>query len=107
MAAFQMTDSQQTTLTIAATDKKGNKATLPTGSVVWAVDQVSLIALTPAADGMSAVAAAVGPLGTATVSVKVVDGNQNTLASGTLDITIVGGGATTIVVTPGTATEQP
>src|SRR5258708_40335182 len=58
---FTMTDSQKTTLTVTATDKKGNPATMPTGSVEWFVDNVSVIALTP--NGLSCDAAAVGPLG--------------------------------------------
>ncbi len=107
MASFSMSDSQQDTLTITATDKKGNPATLPAGSITWAVDQVSLIALTPAADGLSCLAVAVGPLGTATISVKVSAPDGTTLAAGSIDCNITGGAATNIVVTAGTPQEQP
>jgi hypothetical protein len=107
LMSFSMTDSQQVTLTITATDKKGNPATIPAGSITWAVDNPALLTITPAADSLSAVAASVGPLGTATISVKVADGSGSTVASGSVDCTVVGGGATNIVVNPGTPSEQP
>lgn len=107
--AFQMTDSQQVTVTTAFTDKKGNPAALPTGTPAptWLVDNSAVLALTPAADGLSCLVAAVGPLGSATVSVKVNDASGASLASGSLAVTIVGGALVNVVLTPGTPSEQP
>ena len=104
--AFSMTDSQKCTLTITAVDKKGNPAALPAGAVSWLVDNTAVVALTPSADGSTCDAAAVGPLGTATISVKVSDATGTTLAAGSIDCTITGGAATTITINPGAPVEQ-
>lgn len=106
MAGFVMTDSQQVNITVKFVDKKGNAATVP-NPPTWAVDNTELLAVTPAADGMSADVVAVGPLGDGTVSVKALDNSGNTVASGSLAVTITGGGATTATLTPSTPTEQP
>jgi hypothetical protein len=106
--AFQMSDSQQVTVTIKVMDKKGNPAPVD-GVPVWLTDNTELLALTPAADGLSCLVAAVGPLGTATVSVTAdADlGAGVTPIVGTLDVQITGGTATTATLAPGTPTEQP
>lgn len=107
MAAFSMSDTQQSVLSLSFVDKKGNPAPTPAGTVTWLVDNAAMIALTPAADNLSCVAASVGPLGTATISVKVSAPDGTTLAAGSIDATITGGTATTINVTAGAPTEQP
>jgi hypothetical protein len=104
---IQMTDTQQAILTIEPVDKKGNPAQLD-GPPEWASSNTEVITVTAAADGLSAVALAVGPLGTATVSVKA-DGDLGpgvTTISGTIDITVTGGGAVTLKIAMGTPTEQ-
>jgi hypothetical protein len=102
-----MTDSQQVGLTIQPVDKKGNPAPVD-GVPAWASSNTEVVTVTPAADGMSAVASAVGPLGTATVSVKAdADlGSGVTEIAGTLDITITAGAAATVTITAGTPTDQ-
>jgi hypothetical protein len=109
MAAFQMTDSQQVTMTVAFADKKGNPTPAPAGATppAWSVDKPAVLALATAPDGMSCVVSAAGPLGTATVSVKVSDAGGNPLASGSIDVTIVGGAPSQVTITPGTPSEQP
>ena len=109
LMAFSMSDSQQVVLgPITFVDKKGNPAPQPAGSTItWAVDNVALVALTPTPDNLSATAASVGPLGTATISVKVTDASSTTLAAGSVDCTITGGNATVINIPVGTPTEQP
>lgn len=112
MASFTMTDSQHVTLgpldPSKFVDKKGNPSPLPAGATfVWAVDQVSLIALKPSTDGLSCDAASVGPLGTATISVKAVDASGNTLAGGSVDCNIIAGAPVTINIPVGTPAEQP
>ena len=109
MATFSMTDTQQVTMSIAYTDKRGNPTGPPPGATTpsWLIDNAALASLTPATDGMSCVVASLGPLGTGTVSVKVADGSGNPLASGSITLTVVGGAPTNVTVTPGTPTEQP
>lgn len=108
MADFTMTDSQQTTLSLKYQDKKGNPAPAPAGvTVTFLVDNPAMLALTPSADGSSCLVAAVGPLGTATVSVKAADTTGTTIAAGTLSIEVDGGNATNIVINPSPAVEQP
>jgi hypothetical protein len=107
--AFTMTDSQQVTLTVSFTDRKGNPTSPPAGAQPpqWLVDNPNIITLTPSTDGTSCVAASVGPLGAATISVKVSDAQGNPLASGSIDVTIVSGAPTQVAITPGTPSEQP
>lgn len=108
LAMFQLTDTQQVTVTAAFVDKKGNPAQVD-GVPVWLVDNDSVLALAPAADGKSCVVSAVGPLGTAKVSMKAdADLGAGVVEIiGVLDIEVTGGQATTVTLTPGTATEQP
>ena len=106
MATFSISDSEQSTFTIQAVDRRGNPTQLLPGSVTWLVDNVALLALMPASDGMSCLVAAVGPLGTATVSVKVTDAANTTLAAGQIDVIVHGGAAARIDIQPGAITEQ-
>jgi len=106
--AFQLIDSQSVSLSVKVVDKKGNDAKVD-GVPEWLVDNTEVLALTPAADGLTCVAAAVGPLGTATVTFKAdADlGAGVTPLLGTLEVQVVGGQAVTVTVVPGTPTEQP
>lgn len=102
-----MTNSQQATATITPVDKKGQPASVD-GVPVWASSDETIITVTPAADGMSAVVAAVGPLGTAKVSVSgdADLGPGVTPIFGTLDVTITQGQAVGFNIVLGTPTEQ-
>lgn len=105
----QLTDSQQATLSLAYTDRKGQPAA-PSGTVQWLVDNPNLLALTPSADGSTCVVAAVGPLGTATVSVKASvaePGGGTTDLAGSIEVSVVSGAATTVTVNMGPPSEQP
>jgi hypothetical protein len=96
------------TLGVAFVDKKGNPAKVD-GVPQWLVDNPNVLALTPATDGMSCTVAAVGPLGTATVSLKadadlgigVID------VVGAFEVEVTGGQATAVTITPGAPSEQP
>lgn len=103
---FQMTDSQQATLTISAADKRGNPVPGALADVAWSTDTPAVLGLTPSADGQSCVITAAGPIGTATVTVNATN-PDGSAATGTLAVTIVPGAASTITVTPGAPTEQP
>lgn len=104
---MNLTDSQQATLSIQPVDKKGNPA-LVDGVPAWLSSNSEVVTVTPSADGLSAVAVAVGPLGTATVSVTAdADlGAGVTEIAGSLDITITAGAATTVSISAGDPTEQ-
>lgn len=104
---IKMTNSQQATASIKIVDKRGQPAPVD-GIPVWASSDETIVTVTPAVDGMSAVVAAVGPLGTAKVSVTA-DADLGTGVSsifGSLDVTITQGQAVGIEITLGDATEQ-
>lgn len=105
---MQLTDSQQVTLSVAFTDKRGQPAPID-GLPSWGVDNSDVLAITPAADGMSALVAAVGPLGSGMVSVTAdsAPGDPVVTFAGTLQIDVTAGPATVANITPGTPEEQP
>lgn len=105
--SITMTNSQQATASIQPVDKRNQPAPVD-GIPVWASSDETIVTVTPAADGMSAVVAAVGPLGTAKISVTA-DADLGTGVSsifGTLDVTITQGQAVGMTITLGPATEQ-
>jgi hypothetical protein len=106
MATLALTDVQQCPLALSAADAKGNPATLPPGAVTWASSAPSVVAITPTADGMTANLVAAGALGTAQISVSVVVDPAQPPLTGTLDVTVGGSAAATIVITPGTPVAQ-
>lgn len=105
---FSMSDSQLMNLKVKFVDKKNNPAPVD-GVPEWSVDNSEMLALTPAADGLSCVVSAVGPLGAANVTVKAdADlGSGVTAIIGTAEIQITGGTATTISIDADAPTEQP
>lgn len=89
-------------LSVAAEDEVGNPVPLPDGeTVVYTVDDPSIISLTDNGDG-TASAAATGTLGSATVH---VDGTGPLTASGDLLIVVVAGNAERLSVVAGEVTE--
>jgi hypothetical protein len=94
-----LTDIQKVNLTIQPVDAKGNPATVPVPPT-WTSSDATILTVTPAADGLSAVALAVGPLGTAQVTVKVqpdIDPSVPALV-GTLDVEVVGSDAVSLSI---------
>jgi hypothetical protein len=91
-------------LTTAYADEMGNPTAGPPGATFhYTVDRPDLINLTDNGDG-TAVAAAVGALGPATVHVDADDGT-GVVVSGDLQIMVVAGDAERLVVTAGEPTE--
>jgi hypothetical protein len=89
-------------LSVTATDEVGNPVPLPAGeTVVYTVDDPSIIALTDNGDG-TASAAATGTLGTANVHVEATGPLE---ASGDLQIVVVAGDAERITIEPGAVEE--
>ncbi len=104
---FTMTNSQQLTATIQPVDKKGQPAPVD-GIPVWASSDETIVTVVPADDGLSAVVAAVGPLGSAKVSVTA-DADLSgavTAIFGTLDVTITQGQAVGFKITTSDPVEQ-
>ena len=98
-------DNQQVVLEIVGEDAKGNPAPLP-ATPAWTVGGANpaILTVTPAADGMSANVIATGSLGTAQVVVSDTVGGST--LQGILDVTVVAGDATQIVINAGTPTNQ-
>jgi len=94
---------QQVPLTVEFTDEMGNPVPTPDGAAVtFTVDDPAVIQLTDNSDG-TAVAAAVGVLGTANVHVvAMLDGQE---VAGDLAIVVVAGLAERIAVVAGEPTE--
>lgn len=94
---------KQVPLSVTWTDEVGNPTDAPADAVVvYTVDDPSLINLTDNGDG-TAVAAAVGPLGTATVHVEATANGET--VTGDLAIVVVAGLAERINVVAGEPTE--
>jgi hypothetical protein len=104
---INMTNSQKATATIKPVDAKKQPAAVD-GVPVWATSDATIVTVTPAADGLSAVVAAVGPLGTANISVT---GDADLGAEvkpifGTLSVTVTAGQAVGFEIVLGEPTEQ-
>lgn len=94
---------QQVPLSIEYTDEMGNPTTAPAdGIVAYTVDDPAIINLTDNGDG-TAVAAAVGPLGAATVHVEATA--DGVALTGDLQIVVVAGLAERLSVVAGEPTE--
>ncbi len=103
-----LTDVQKVAATIAVLDAKGNPAAID-GVPVWAAGDPAILAVTPAADGLSAVIAAVGPLTagtqvTVTADADVGEGVKPIV--GILDVAVVASEAVSVNVTAGTPEPQ-
>lgn len=106
--ATTITVSQQVPVSVSFVDKKGNPAKVD-GVPQWATDNSDVLLLEPAADGLSCNVKAVGMIGTGMVQVTAdADlGAGFTPIIGTLQVDVTGGTAATVVLTPGSPTEQP
>jgi len=104
---FVLTDTQKTALAIAVVDAKGNAALID-GVPVWTSSDDAILAVTAAADGLSAVAVAVGPLGQAQVNVSAdADlGAGVSAITGTLDVQVIAGAAVAVTIAAGAPEEQ-
>lgn len=100
-------DNQQVALSVTTEDAAGNPST-DTGSLVFSVDDSSILTLTDNGDGTATVAAT-GKVGTAVVTVSDqeaanADGSAGADFLGSLSINVVGGPTTQIVIVAGTPT---
>ncbi len=105
--SFVLIDSQKVAIAITPKDKAGQPAKVD-GAPVWLTSNSEVLTVETAADGLSAVVTAVGPLGTATISVSAdADlGEGSTPLSGSIDIEVQGGAAVTLDLQPGTPEDK-
>jgi hypothetical protein len=101
-SAVQLTDTQQVTLSVAEVDSKGQPVT--GDALAWSVDNPAVVAITPSADTYSCACAA-GTDGTATVT--VADNSVTPPLTATDVITVVSSAVTGLVISEGTAEDQP
>lgn len=105
---LRLPDDKQVQLSINPLSRRGNPARID-GTPRWTSSDESVVTLTPSEDGKSATAKAVGPTGTAQISV-VADAD---LGEGVREITgietieVVEGEAATVGITAGEITDQP
>lgn len=101
--AMDLQADKKVTLSLEWTDEMGNPTEAPANAEVsWSVDDTSIISFVDNGDG-TAVAAAVGVLGTANVHVTVTDGVST--FDGDLQIVVVAGLAERINVVAGAPEE--
>ena len=97
-----LTDMQKDLLSIQPRDAAENPAPVD-GVPTWTVSDETILSLAVAPDGLSAVVTAVGPLGTAqvTVSADADMGEGITTISGVIDIQVVASQAVSLSVVAG------
>ncbi len=100
-STVQLTDLQQVTLSVAEQDSKGQPVA---DTLAWSVDNPGVISLVPSADTQSCLCVA-GTDGTATVT--VTDNSVTPPLMATDVITVVSSAATSLVISEGTAEDQP
>lgn len=108
MAKVQITDNENLPLSVdesaATQDKKGNPAApIDAGSEQWSVDNPSLLTL-DTTTGPNVVVSAVGPLGTANVTVKATAGGLT--CAGTIEVDVGSDAPVSINISAGTPTKQ-
>ena len=104
----QLTADQQVALSISGEDRYDNPVDI-TGDTVWASSDTSVVAVTvDPTDSSKAVASAVGPVGTAAVTVSNdVDQDGTPDYQGSLAIDVVAGQIAEIVVHEGEVSNKP
>jgi len=93
--AFQLHDDKTATATLSAKDSKGNPTTVK--AATWGSSDPKILTVTPSANGMSAVIAPVGPLGTA--QVQFADNDVTPPLTGTADVEVISGAAASVSIT--------
>jgi hypothetical protein len=103
---MQLTADQQVSLTISGEDRYGNPVNID-GGTTWESSDESIIVLTDITEN-SATAVAVGPIGTAAVTVSNdFDGDGSGDFQGSLAIDVVAGNMAEIDVAAGEPEDKP
>lgn len=99
IVSFQLQDIQSVPLSLTFVDADGNPTSAPAGvTPVWSSSDPTKVSVTPAADGLTAVASGASMLGDAQINVTA-----GALA-GQLAVTVVAGPPASIQIVPGIAT---
>jgi hypothetical protein len=99
---LQLTADQQVGLSISGQDRYGNPVDIDASMAVWESTDTAIIQLVEA-EGDSATAVAVGPVGTAVVTVR----NPEDTVRGAIAFDVVAGEVTEVVVDAGEPEEKP
>lgn len=105
----QLTADQQVTLEVSATDAYGNPVTDDLGDITWTSSDESVVTVTPSENPAQVTAVAVGPAGTAAVTVTA-DPDHDTGTpnfQGSLAVDVVAGDVTELTITAGTPEDKP
>jgi hypothetical protein len=103
---MQLTADQQVELSISGQDNYGNPVNI-TGNTSWSSSDTSIVSVNMT-DSSHATATAVGPIGSAAVTVtNDVDQDGTGDFIGSLAIDVVAGNMTEITITAGTPTTKP
>lgn len=103
---LQLTADQQVSLSISGTDKYGNPVEIG-GDTVWQSSDESIIQVQPGSSPTQALAVAVGPMGTAAVTVtNDADRDGTGDFMGSIAIDVVAGDIAEIAVNPGQVSEK-
>lgn len=102
-ATFVLADDQKVSCSVTLVDDVGNPVAPATGTIVWAVSDPTILALTTNTDGTCSVAST-AKLGSCQMSVTVTDPNNPTAPplTGSLTVTVSASAATGINIVPGT-----
>lgn len=102
-----ITAVQQVPATAAPVDAKGNPVTttFPTPPS-WLSSDTTVLTVTPSADGLSAVATAVGKIGSATITVSGTPSGETSPISGTAEVQVTAAQAASFALSFGTAVTQ-
>lgn len=98
---------QQVPVTAQPVDAKGNptQTTFPTPPA-WSVSDPTILSVSPAADGLSAVVTAVGKIGTATVTVSGTPTGATAPITGSATVDVTAAAPVAFTLTFGTAVDQ-
>ena len=106
MAKLVLTATQQAKVSVTWKDARGNPASVDPGTTDWGSTDPSIVTITEdPTDESSALIAAVGPVGSAQISVTAQE-NGNPIAD-TGDVDVLEGTAISASLTFGTPEEQP
>jgi hypothetical protein len=103
--AFQLHDTEQVPVSVAATDAEGN----PSGAAItFSSSDDTIAAVTDNGDGTAVVVASPGAagLGTASITATATDADGST-ASGTFDVEVIPSDTVAVNITPGTPEPKP
>lgn len=103
LITVQLTADQQVSLSVTAEDAYGNPVDITGATAIWSSSDGTIVDVVPDADSLSATAVAVGPVGTAAITVA----NQAGSVQGSLAIDVIAGEVAEIVVTAGTPEAKP